>query len=85
MCIDLNNDQIEMISSFVTAYIYHFKKIFYFLRFILMFLNLCVCYVHGCPQGDLLELQLQAVVTNPLWVLGTKLESPGAASKSLNH
>lgn len=30
MYIDLNNDQIEMISSFVTAYIYHLKKYFIF-------------------------------------------------------
>lgn len=37
------------------------------------------------PSGDLLELQRQAVVTNPLWVLGTELESPEAAAKSLNH
>lgn len=50
----------------------------------------CLCYPHvGTLRGqkrvcDALELELQAVVSYPVWVLGTKLESSGRALRALN-
>ena len=39
-------------------------------------------YPHGGQQKalDLLELELQKVVSHPAWVLGTKLGPPGRAT-----
>lgn len=41
----------------------------------------------GGQKGDLdmLKMELQVMVSGPIWVLGTKLESFGEAVSSLNY
>lgn len=44
-------------------------------------------YVHCVPMEDRdpWELELQAVLSCPMWVLGTKLRSSRKAGYALNH
>lgn len=66
-----------------------FKNTFRFLFFVSFYV--CVCSVHvGAPAGQKrvlspLELEWQAVVSCPPWVLGTELESSGSTASILNH
>jgi hypothetical protein len=54
---------------------------------------MCVCVCGRCVGTcgdqkrvlDLLELELQVVMNHPIWVLGTKLGSPGRAARALKH
>lgn len=57
----------------------------------IFFLTVCVfAYVFSAHRGqnqtsNPLELQVQAIVRCPLWVLGTQLGFSGMATSSLNH
>lgn len=54
-----------------------------------MCLCMCILYAEGARGGlkrelDPAEVELQAIVNHPIWVLGTKIQSSGRASTP-NH
>lgn len=56
--------------------------------FIFIYILVCMCVgAHGVYKRapGPLELQSQAVVSHPLWRLGTKLSFPGRAESALSH
>ena len=76
------------VTCYVAASNEHIKIALFLFMYVCIFVSVCLVFVdahRGQKRvSDLLELELQAVVNSPLWVLGTELWSSARAANVLD-